>query len=195
LCARIAAAVLRKRRDVICEVRGTRLLYVIPSCKTYPYQKSQSTFDWIYVVKPETTTQNVGKRVRMDNWQCNWVLTVDLQTTKEGICNWVVVGSTMTNRRMTVYWQNLTFALQNLRTGLCLHSSGMRFTKDTSKHWTDVNIPTKPHCIAGARHRGVRSPHYHSNHQAWNRLHLSAASSFIMPFAMHGTWRYIAVLQ
>jgi hypothetical protein len=38
LCARIAAAVLRKRRNVICEVRGTRLLYVIPSCKTYPCQ-------------------------------------------------------------------------------------------------------------------------------------------------------------
>jgi hypothetical protein len=34
----MAAAVWRKRRDVICEVRGTRLLYVIPSCKTYPYQ-------------------------------------------------------------------------------------------------------------------------------------------------------------
>jgi hypothetical protein len=27
-----------KRRDVICEARGTRLLYVIPSCKTYPCQ-------------------------------------------------------------------------------------------------------------------------------------------------------------
>jgi hypothetical protein len=27
-----------KRRDVICEVRGTRLLYVIPSCKTHPCQ-------------------------------------------------------------------------------------------------------------------------------------------------------------
>jgi hypothetical protein len=27
-----------KRRDVVCEVRGTRLLYVIPSCKTYPCQ-------------------------------------------------------------------------------------------------------------------------------------------------------------
>jgi hypothetical protein len=25
-----------KRRDVICEVRGTRLLYIIHSCKTYP---------------------------------------------------------------------------------------------------------------------------------------------------------------
>jgi hypothetical protein len=31
--------VLRKRRDVNCEVRGTRLLYVIPSCKTYRCQQ------------------------------------------------------------------------------------------------------------------------------------------------------------
>jgi hypothetical protein len=28
-----------KRRDIICEVRGTRLLFVIPSYKTYPCQK------------------------------------------------------------------------------------------------------------------------------------------------------------
>jgi hypothetical protein len=42
LCARIAAAVWRKRRDVICEVRGTWLLYVIPSCKTYPCQHTFS---------------------------------------------------------------------------------------------------------------------------------------------------------
>jgi hypothetical protein len=41
LCARIAATLLRKRRDVICEVCGTRLLYVVPSCKTYPCQKLQ----------------------------------------------------------------------------------------------------------------------------------------------------------
>jgi hypothetical protein len=29
-------------RDVICEVHGTRLLYVIPSCKTYPCQKKET---------------------------------------------------------------------------------------------------------------------------------------------------------
>jgi hypothetical protein len=40
LCTRITAAVWRKSRDVICEVRGTRLLYVIPSCKTYPCQNT-----------------------------------------------------------------------------------------------------------------------------------------------------------
>jgi hypothetical protein len=37
-CARIAAAVWRKRRDVICEMRGTRPWYTVPSCKTYPCQ-------------------------------------------------------------------------------------------------------------------------------------------------------------
>jgi hypothetical protein len=38
LCGCIAAAVWRKRRDVICEIRGTRPWYAVPSCKTYPCQ-------------------------------------------------------------------------------------------------------------------------------------------------------------
>jgi hypothetical protein len=44
LCARIAAAVWRKRRDVICEMRGTRPWYAVPLCKTYPCQKKNKRY-------------------------------------------------------------------------------------------------------------------------------------------------------
>jgi hypothetical protein len=73
LCARIATAVWRKKRDVICEVRGTRLLYVIPSCKTYPCQKTTSC---VIRVMQYTIAEKDGSKCSQGNVTCAalWII-------------------------------------------------------------------------------------------------------------------------